>query len=784
MNSFFNFILILFFFEFSIAQSPAQIKKQLQESGISIQDAKNIAKDKGFNDSQIESKIKSISKNADSNLDNSINSSNDIDNSLFDNEEQNVDEDEFIYESLIDTLNNELDYFGYNVFYGDPKSFQSSTFGAIDPGYIIGPGDQVIVMLWGESQFRQEFTIDREGYVFVPEVGQVFVNGLNLEALENKLYQILSKVYSTLNPSVGNPTTFMDISLGNLRPLRIIVLGELDQPGAYSVSPSASLSTSLYYFNGPTIKGSLRDIRLLRKGKVVGTIDFYDYLLSGKTPNDLRLQLDDIVFLPPRGKTITVIGQVNRPAIFELKESESLKDLLLVAGNLSATAYTNRAQIKRIISSDKRKEFGMDRMIIDINLQDVIDNNIEIELYDGDVLEIFSITDFEENSVYINSKSVMRPGKYQLLPNMRVLDLINASDGILNDAYLQLAHIKRIKDDLTYELININLENVIKEKPSDNLKLEYKDELIIYNKNNLKNIFTTVTINGPVKKNGKYELENGKSLGDLILKAGGFEDNVKKVKIIIARLNENSFDPIIFTLPKSLNNKFIDISTLDKPESEINQFKLNPYDIVNIYVDPMDEYPKIMTVLGAVHFPGTYPILSNKERVSDVILRAGGVSEYGYPMASIFVRNGNKIKLSFEKIIDNPRVRDNFYIMPGDSIIINTKTNIVKVFGEINQPGNYQFYKGFSVADYIDLAGGLSDNAEKKQIWVNYPDGTSKKLKSFYFSPKVYDSSEIYVRAKEKTEPFDTTEFAKEFTSILANFAQVLLLYAAVSNNQ
>ena len=311
------------------AQGADQIKKQINEAGLTIDQAKQIANDRGYSRDQIEleAKVQDVSL---SNPDR-INS--------FDS--NNIDDLDDVYEDVsdinitsVDSLESDvLDYFGYQIFLGDPKAFQASEFGAVDPNYNIGPGDQIILMLWGELQFRQEYTIDREGYVFLPEVGQVFVNGLNLEALEKKIFQILSKVYSTLNPQKGEPTTFMDVSIGDLRPLRIIVLGEVSQPGMYLVSPSASLSSSLYYFNGPTTLGSLRNIELIREGKSVGNIDFYDYLLSGNIPNDIRLQMDDVIFIKPRGKTVTIKGEINRQGIYELNENENLKDLLEIAGN-------------------------------------------------------------------------------------------------------------------------------------------------------------------------------------------------------------------------------------------------------------------------------------------------------------------------------------------------------------------------------------------------------------------------------------------------------------------
>ena len=344
-----RYALIVINFMIIYAQDINQIKKQIEAAGISNEQAKQIAKDKGFTDEQIDNELRSrgLGSNAsDPIYEDGVNDlSSDLDDFEILDYQNNDDEKN---ESINKQFSEQLDYFGYQIFQRDPSAFQASEFGSADPNYNISPGDQIIVMLWGESQFRQEFTINREGFVFIPEVGQVFVNGLNLEALEKKLFQIMSKVYSTLKPKVGLPTTFMDVSLGNLRPLRIIVLGEVSQPGSYSVSPSTSLSSSLYYFNGPTTSGSLRNIQLLRGGKRIGSIDFYDYLLYGKVPDDLRLQIDDIIFIPFRGKTVTIKGEIRRPGYFELNNDEGLDDLIEIAGGLSVTAYSNRVQISRI----------------------------------------------------------------------------------------------------------------------------------------------------------------------------------------------------------------------------------------------------------------------------------------------------------------------------------------------------------------------------------------------------------------------------------------------------
>ena len=638
-------------------------------------------------------------------------------------------------------------------------------------------------MLWGESQFRQEFTVDREGYIFLPEVGQVFVNGLNLRALEKKLFQILSKVYSTLNPLTGNPTTFIDISLGNLRPLRIIVLGDVSQPGGYQVSPSASLLSSLYYFNGPNEQGSLRKIQLIRKGEQIGLLDFYSYLLSGNVPNDFRLQLDDIVFIPPRGKTITIKGLVVREAIYELKNDEGLNELIQFAGGLKVNAYTKRIQISRIVPYSIRPEIGMDRMYIDIDLESVLNENQFVELYDGDVIEVFPILESKNNYVIINGSSVIRPGKYQLQPNMSVVDIINSADGLLKDVYLPLAHISRLTKDLTKKLITIDLEKALDNDLDHNIKLQPMDKIEIYNKNLLMNSFNNVEIKGGVKSPGIYDYHKDLTLGDLIISSGGFKKDIVKVKISVSRVDIGKFEPNIYNFPsKNYGNEFYKINDLSFRDNEINNFKLKSNDLIDVYIDPRDKLYGSVEVLGGVYFPGSYSILSKNEKVTDVINRAGGLLPEAYPLASIFSRKDQVVRLSFADIITNPNSKDNFNVAPGDKINILLRPNIIEISGEVNNPGKFKYHSKYSLKKYIDIAGGYTVDAEKKEVWVEYPNGTSRKLKRFSFSPEVLDGSKITIGVKKESEPVDKTELAKEIASIISDFLQIALTLTLLSS--
>jgi protein involved in polysaccharide export with SLBB domain len=232
--------------------------------------------------------------------------------------------------------------------------------------------------------------------------------------------------------------------------------------------------------------------------------------------------------------------------------------------------------------------------------------------------------------------------------------------------------------------------------------------------------------------------------------------------------------------PMSRAEKFSEISSLEDPENEINKFVLKSRDIVNIYSDPRDQMPGNITITGAVHFPGVYPIISNNETIGDIIKRAGGLLQEAYPMGSTFIRSGQTVRLSFTEIIDNLNSKENFIVMNGDWIKVGKSPNIVRIIGEVHNPGIFQYYSNYNLKNYIKIAGGVTINAEHREIWVTYPNGTSKKLKRFLPAPKVYDGSVITIGREEETEPFDVTEYTKEVTTIIANLAQVLLLYAAV----
>ena len=621
-------------------------------------------------------------------------------------------------------------------------------------------------MLWGETEFRQQFTVDREGFVFIPEVGQVFVNGLNLGELEDKISKILSKFYSSLNPVVGKPSTFLDVSLGKLRPLRVMVLGDVAQPGSYTISPTTTLFSSLYYFGGPTFQGSLRDIHLIRNGKKISSIDFYDYLLSGHSKNDVRLQLDDVIFIPKRGKTVSISGEINRPGIYELKTGENLNNLIEIASGLKATTYLKHAQIDRIVPATERDTAGMDRMILDLELGEIISGKAEGLLFDGDKIKLFSILDVRGNVATISGASISRPGIYEIEDSTTVRDLILKADSLLGDVYVGRADIVRLREDLREEIIKIDLEKVLMRDSKHNLLLKPFDRVEIYSMSQMRPIYK-VSIMGHVKLGGTYPLLENLSLYDLVFKYGGFEDAEFKEQAYlgradIRRLNDDNITRKIlkFNLGELLDNS-----------EKYNNFLLKPGDIIEIYSKSLFLKPSVVSLFGEVNNPGDYE-LKDGMNLADLIIESGGLSndlfffkieisrldpnnKNGEKLASIIEINVNEIydynesKQSFhEKIYAK---LSSYEIMPYDFITIRSDPNFkkqssVEIRGEVLYPGFYTIKdKGEMITDIIQRAGGLAKSAYPSSCDY-YRDGEKIQLSLNKVLKKPNSKSNIIIK--------------------------------------
>jgi polysaccharide biosynthesis/export protein len=511
-----------------------------------------------------------------------------------------------------------LDYFGYDIFKHIPAAFEPNAVGPVDPGYLLGPGDGIRLAVWGEAEFQYELEVDNQGTVFIPKAGKVFVLGTPLDKLQDRLKNQLSRFYSGL--SSDPPATFLDVSVTKLRPLRIFVMGEVARPGGYTISSYATVFNALYAVGGPLPRGTLRNVKVLRDNKVVAVVDLYDYLLRGDQTSDVRLRNNDVVFIPPRGKTVSLRGDVRRPAIYELKENENLLALVNYAGGLLSTAYLDHAQIDRIKPFAERTRGGDDRLVVDVNLNDISPaQGRDIVLMDTDDVQVFSILSDQKNYVSVQG-AVRRPGRYELGKIRTLKDLLAAAEGLRPEAYTAKGDLERVRSDRTRVFLSFDVAKVIGGGPGSDVPLFPADTVRIYSIHEIE-FARTVSISGHVKAPVTIPYADSLTLYDLVFRAGGLLDpEFRKQAYLgradLVRLNEDMITRRI--IPFDLQ-RLLDDSTYN--------VRLLPGDQVVIYdIGVKEVLDKYVTIIGEVKHPGKYPLRSNMT-VEDLVLLAGGGNE-------------------------------------------------------------------------------------------------------------------------------------------------------------
>ncbi len=648
-----------------------------------------------------------------------------------------------------------LSAFGYSTFSYSPTTFEPSANIPVPTNYVVGPGDEIIVTLWGETQLVHNLTVSKNGDIYIPNVGQVNVNGLSLNAVKNKLFGVLSKTYSSLTVSpTGGAKTSLDVTTGKLRSVKIYVLGEVNKPGGYTLPALSTSFTALYYSGGPTVNGTLRNVKVMRRGKTISEIDLYDYLITGDKSKDVRLEDEDVIFVSPAGKRVAILGNVFRPAIYELQKGESLKNLLRYAGGLNFNAYFDRVHIERIIPFEQRKQFVNNILNLDINFSNVNElNNSSYELADGDVVSILGVNTLPENRVSITG-NVKKPGIYQLnQKGMTVRDLIIEADSLFPDAFLQKAILIRTLPNEKKELISFDLKKAMDGDFASNLKLQNRDEVRIFKEETFFPI-KGVEINGAVKNPGLYTRFQEMTLTELIIMAGGLTDSATVDQIEITRLDTVSQS--VFAQKYTVN--------LPKEYWKVEKYKdfvLQDYDRVLVKVDPQKTFTQTVTIEGEVYYPGKYSILYEGEKILNFIRRCNGLKPSAYP-EGMYVRRkntlfelytytqekiftdsirystkleapivnreffkdySNRIPVNWENIIEDSTSFCNFELMPGDVLVIPKNPKVVYVLGEVGLPSTIPYKKGANVSYYIKQAGGYTDNAAKGDEIVIQPNG-------------------------------------------------------------
>jgi protein involved in polysaccharide export with SLBB domain len=608
-------------------------------------------------------------------------------------------------------------------------------------------------------------------------VGPVAANGLTLAQFREKLLKRMTTVYSSLRGGAARATTFMDVSLGKLRNIEVFVLGEVLRPGGYSVPSMSTVLTAMYMAGGPSADGTMRGIRLLRSGDTVQTIDLYNYILKGDRSGDRLLQDGDIVFVDPVGKRVAVVGLVVRPAIYELQPGETLGSLLLLSGGPRFNAYINRVHVERIVPFDRRSLYARDIEDFDVafsSLAQFYRSKTEIE--NGDIATVMGIGNMVANRVSVTG-SVRKPGPFEFKQGMTVRDLVLAADSLRENTFADRASLFRMNPTRRREVRPLNLGRAIAGDVSENVSLENEDSLVVFS---VDEFFPrdSVIVRGAVRRPGAYLRHDSMTVADLVVAAGGLTEDASTTSWELARIDTTELEVYsqIFKL---------DVSKEYWNAIGIQGLRLKGRDVLFVPQEPKFVRQKLITVTGWVMFPGIYALRYEKERLTSVLNRAGGMRQGAYLQGSRLVRkfnNAGLVPLDFKKAYDDTTSRDNIVLYDGDSIHVAYSEDVVYVSGEVIVPSPVLYKKGANPDYYISQAGGFKEEADEGRAVALLPGGKKWEASGWFFIPddEVLPGSTIYVPRKLPHED-KTLPILMNTLAILASIAAITVSVVTIS---
>ncbi len=665
-------------------------------------------------------------------------------------------------------------FFGADFFRLEPGVFSPSSFGPVPDDYLVGAGDQVVVDVWGDVEFRLERVVDREGTIILPKGGRVACWNRTLAQVGEAVREALSRSYS----GIAAGTTTVKVSLGSLRAIRVFVVGDAVRPGAYELNGMATVFTALYAAGGPSAAGSWRGVRLMRGAQAAAMLDLYAYLLEGSRAGDAILREGDTVFVPPRGPTVSLGGAVRRPLRFELREGEGLAELLRLGGGLRADAACERVHLERVVPPAQRRSHEPDRMTRDIVLDPATGlpaSGEDATLRDGDAITVFAIGDRLENWVSI-AGNVKRPGRYEWRDGLDAAGLIELAGGLWPDTLEERALLDRVRQDGTREATDFHLGDVLAGRAAA-VALRPRDALRVFSIWDVRQRYT-VAISGEVREGGEFEWREGATLRDLVLRAGGLTDAADLMRAEVSRLR---MEAVTNRDTSARPAQVVDVITVDLGPDFLTApqpFPLRPHDRVAIRKLPWYELQRVVSVRGEVMFPGVYSLQSPDERLSQLVARAGGLKPTAFPPAARVERardGAGNVAIDLQKALDDPGSVHDIVLTPGDALIVPETQNTVRVTGAVGFATSLVYRKGTSLGEYVNNAGGWADGADKWKTRVVYPNGASKPIKRIWRDPPVLAGSTIVVPPRPERES-KKLETLKDIAQIVASVATVWLV--------
>ena len=683
--------------------------------------------------------------------------------------------------------------FGHSLFSNRNLSFEPSANLATPVNYRLGPGDEVIIDIWGASENTIRQTISPEGTILVRGLGPVHLSGMTVKEANSFLQREFSKIYSGISGT--EPNSEIKLTLGDIRTIQINIMGEVSVPGTYTLSAFSTVFHALYRAGGVNRIGSLRSIKVVRDGKTFADLDVYDFIMKGKMKDDIRLQEGDVIIVDPYQSLVEIVGKVKRPMFYEMKPTETVATILNYAGGFTGDAYKKAIRLVRK-SGREHQVFNVDEMDYSV-----------FRLDDGDMITIDAVLDRFENRVEVRG-AVYRAGLYQLDGTVNtVKQLIKKAEGLRGDAFLNRVIIDREHEDLSHEIIAIDLGGLLNGTIAD-IPLQKNDILYIPSITDLKEE-ETVAIYGEVANPGTFLFSKNMTIEDLLVQAGGLLEEAATTRVEVTRRIK---DPKSTSFSSVLGKTFtFDIKDGFIVGGNAENFYLEPFDAVYIRRSPAYRRQQNVVVAGEVLFSGSYSLLKKNERLSDLVSKAGGVTPDAYVKGARLIRklsdeerrrqndairmaqNGEgkdsisiqKLNLSetytvgidLEKALANPKSDFDLVLREGDVLYIPEYVNTVKISGSVMYPNTVVYQKGKNLKFYINQAGGYGNMAKKKKVYVVYMNGTVSRLKARNASA-IEPGCEIIVPSKAEKKHMAMAEIL----GISSTTATIAAMVATMAN--
>ena len=653
--------------------------------------------------------------------------------------------------------------FGRNIFTNRNLSFTPSTNIPTPAEYKLGPGDEVIIDIWGDNQSTIRQTISPDGTINIPDLGVISLNGMTVKSADSYLRKKLGQIYSV---DGADAKSEIKLTLGNIRTIQVNVLGEAATPGTYNLSSLSNILHALYRAGGVSELGSLRDIQLMRKGKKVATVDVYDFILNGKSADDIKLEEGDVIIVPAYDRLVEINGNVKRPMTYEMKDGETVADLVEYAGGFAGDAYKENISVLR--------QNGREYQVFTVDAPDYA----SFVLADGDELTVGQMLDRYANRLVIKG-AVYRPGIYQLGEGVRTLSqLISKAEGLRGDAFTNRGLIHREREDLTLEVIPFDVKGIVNGSAQD-IELKKNDVVYVPSIHDLQDL-GTITVEGEVARPGTFVFAENTTLEDAIMQAGGLLESASVVKIDVSRrIKDSDSKQQTADIAEVFTFAFKDGYVLDGEAG----FVLQPYDYVNVRRSPSYEEQATVTINGEVAFPGAYTMTKRTYRLSDLVANAGGVNQWAYVKGARLSRQMDAVEaarlestmdvmdsakdsidvstidmdkiyyvgIDLEAALANPGGPADLVLRKGDVLEVPQLNNTVRISGNVLYPNTVTYSPNMSVNDFVNQAGGYGFRSKKSKAYVVYMNGTVARAKRFS-KDAVQPGCEIIVPKKREKQ--------------------------------